>query len=259
MRITSLTLCLVLFGWLFAAPSPSSGAVYFYDNYWKPSAMPEASNPQWDRKQDDGVRTLVPNDYLRIDTTAAAADREYYEIRDDPTIIDFAGPSTVDFRMKVNDTSHGTVASSILALWKHGSGYRYVRYEFDETGVRPKGSEGSKASLDATEWHDYRISLSGNAGGSRTAKLYLLGDTPRLLLSTGSQGSGSTTWSNTIYWGDMFTSDSGSADWAFIGWTGDAALGADDLLVIPEPSTFLAWSLLAALGIAFGWHKRRKK
>jgi len=33
---------------------------------------------------------------------------------------------------------------------------------------------------------------------------------------------------------------------------------ADGIMVIPEPSSFVTWSLLAALGIGYGWRRRRK-
>ena len=251
-RIWVMALALVLAG---AAPA---GAGYFYDAYWQPVAMPEGSSPPWTRAMDDAVRTLVQGDYLRLDTTNAAADREQYVIRDDPSVINTGVPFTADFRLKVNETSHGTVATCFLALWHDGSppGYQYVRYEFDETGVRPRANEGAKVALDTTVWHDYRLSVSGNAGGSRTAKLYVLDPTPQLLLSTGAQGSGSLTWSDTLYWGDVFTSDSGSADWAFIGWTSEGAFGPDDVLNVPEPCSM---AILGLGATALAWRRRTRR
>ena len=45
----------------------------------------------------------------------------------------------------------------------------------------------------------------------------------------------------------------------FGGATGDIPLAGHFTLIIPEPSAFLIWSLLAGLGIGVGWRRRRTR
>lgn len=235
--------------WIRATSDPGPMKL-LYDHYWEPSDLPENSNPVWNfgvNPQNSDFRTLVPGQYLNINTVSGTDDA-YHSMYGQPDLVDTTKPLTIDFQMRVNSRSAGSDYVNALTLYvPEGNDTRYYVHTFGLDRVY--GPSGT-VLVDTSEFHDYRITLDPDANQTR---LYI---DDNLALTSGSSGTISNFSRMGFYWGDAANSRAGSADWAFVGWSN---LGAFDpalvQLVVPEPGS-MSLLLVGVLSLLL-WRRRK--
>jgi len=220
----------------YTEPTP---LVLTYDRWWAPSALPEDSDPAWTRRGLASHRTLVPNQYLNIDTPPTGGNGNHpdaycdFELLNQPDILDCTQAMTLDVRMRVNSKSEGEYAGNMTLYEPEGSDTHYYAFFFDTDAVG--GIDGGSwvwSSLDTSEFHDYRVALDPDLD---IAMLFIDGsDVPALTLDANNIADYQR---NGFFFGDGANSRAGDTDWAFVGWTHEGAFGGGVDIMVPEPAT----------------------
>jgi len=235
----------------------STPLVLNYEHWWLPGALPENSDPAWSRRGLASNRTLVPGEYLNIDTPPTYGngnDPDAYcdfEIFDQTDVLDLTKPTTLDIRMRVNSRSEGNFAGNMTFYEPEGSDTNYYPFYFDVGQVGGlDGGNWEWYALDTSMFHDYRVAVDPDLD---LARLFIDGsDVPALTLDENTIGNFTR---NGFFFGDGANSRAGNTDWAFVGWTHEGAFGGGINLVIPEPASILVFSVLL-FGLAV-WRRRR--